>query len=147
MRVRPSVAAFVLTAALVVTGLTACSDPGTAPAPVTAASTQPQPTVSTSDTYTSCTKLVYASQKTATVAIPVGACVSFGRFGDIAAVITDVSVNEPSLFRELDALTYRGTVAGRSVFTIATKREICTATATCQVPNPPKHVTVVVRTD
>lgn len=73
-----------------------------------------------------------------------GACLSFERYSDITAVITAVRPANNTLFTTLDVLTFRGVRPGSAILRVDTKREICTATATCEVANPVRHLTVTV---
>ena len=146
--VRPLCAAVALVV-LGSVGLSGCggstdqSSSATVAAAAPSAST-PEPTVAAESRHPTCSAFVYPTLRTTRITLAAGACLSFEHYSDIAAVITGVSPADGTLFENLDALTYRGLRAGSTVFSVDTKREICTATATCQVPNPVKRLTVTV---
>lgn len=146
-RVRPFLA-FVALAVLASAGSSGCGGPTDAPSPTVAAAvptaSTPAPTVDAGSRHPTCSAFVYPTLRTTRISVAAGACLSFEHYSDIAAVITGVRPADAGLFQSLDALTYRGLHAGSTVFSVDTKREICTATATCQVPNPVKRLTVTV---
>jgi hypothetical protein len=92
----------------------------------------------------SCASVAYPTVRTTEVTIAKGECVSFERYSDITAVLTGVDVVDKTMFDGVHELTYRALLVGSAVMSVHTKREICSASATCQVINPVKDITVTV---
>lgn len=142
--VRPPLVLALLTAAV----LTGCGGSGNVAAPAGPSASASLSPSDADSRHPTCSSFVYPTLATTRVSVPAGGCLSFEHYSDITAVITDVRPADGTLFANLDALTYRGVHAGSTVFSVNTKREICTATATCQVPNPVKQLAVsVTKTD
>jgi hypothetical protein len=148
MRRRQPLAVAGLLAALM---LTACG--GHHPSTTDAAISTPHPmaTPSPSSTPTRSAAAVHCrvvepmQRQVQQTRVRAGTCLSFDGYSDIQAVIDTVRSTRPSVVRQLDPLTFRAAGVGTAVLVVRSTREICTASATCVVHNPPQRIRVTVR--